>query len=226
LVAIFVGVMISNAPSPTSSQLGQGFNPAASQASLAPGESFAVSAQGVPQIGPAFFGPNVVVTTYEVGGATPTQIEAAIERNGAHDSWTGGTIEASTTPTRHEHWQALYDSSGACTVTATADPAISISFVVDLPHWRPDAGTSTTTINWWSGEILRVATHEKHHVDDGDAAALTANAALSVSTCANVESNLQAVYLAWNRADCQFDLDEYGSAMGETMATCLANHAS
>jgi predicted secreted Zn-dependent protease len=204
-------------------------NPAAhthDNATSAPTASGSISTASLPQIDSSFFGDNVVVTTYEVNGETPIAIERSIEANGATDTWTGGTMEAYTAPHLAQHWQDHYDSAGNCTVVATSNPAISVSFVVNLPRWSPDATTSATTVTWWSREIVGVATHEKHHVDDGDAAVAQANAVLATSTCDNAASNLETVYTAWAKTDCQFDLDEYGTALGETMATCMANRGS
>jgi hypothetical protein len=41
------------------------------------------------------------------------------------------------------------------------------------------------------------------------------------STCTNLVSRLTKIATDARRANCQFDLDEYGRAMGLTLDSCL-----
>jgi predicted secreted Zn-dependent protease len=135
-------------------------------------------------------------------------------------------MEAYTKPQVTETWYRNYDAPGGCAVVTPDGEGLSISFLVDIPDWSPDAASTSYIINWWNAEILRVAIHEKHHVNDGNEMVVEASQALKTSNCDNVETNLNTVYTNWEKADCQFDLDEYGTAMGETMATCMAKRSS
>jgi hypothetical protein len=46
-------------------------------------------------------------------------------------------------------------------------------------------------------------------------------AALGTSTCANVADHLTAIVRDIDTAQCEFDLKEYGSALGLSLTSCL-----
>ena len=75
---------------------------------------------------------------------------------------------------------------------------------------------------WWNAEILRVATHEKVHVDNGRTAANGLNSALKGNTCSAARRKQTTVFDDWKRADCEFDMKEYGSELGLSLKRCLA----
>jgi predicted secreted Zn-dependent protease len=175
----------------------------------------------VPTITASFFGADVSIKTYTITGNDQQALEASIEASGPRLSWQGN-LEAETVSTTSAHWQYETDTNGHCRIVDTATPAITVSFVIDLPYWQPTSAASKATISWWGSELTRVATHEKHHVTDGQAAIAQANAVLATSTCANAEANLNQVFSDWQRTDCQFDMDEYGKANGLTLAGCMA----
>ena len=176
----------------------------------------------VPAIAASFFGSDVSIKTYTVTGNDESAITASIEASGPYSPWAQGNAEAMTMPTTSYHWQYKTDTAGHCQIVDTATPAITVSFVIDLPYWQPTSAASSATILWWESELQRVATHEKHHVTDGKAAIAQANKVLAASTCANAVANLNQVFADWQRTDCQFDMDEYGKAAGLTLAACIA----
>jgi len=112
--------------------------------------------------------------------------------------------------------------TGVCQIRQDASPAISQTYTILLPKWTPPRGASNATIQWWAAEILRVATHERTHVQNGITATRAANLVLASSTCANAESRLNAVWLDQQRHDCEFDIREYGKAAGLSLKSCTS----
>ena len=174
----------------------------------------------VPGYGSSFFGSNTTVVTYAVSGTTPAEIVDSILANGPPDRWVGGHAEALTLAFPHD--QVRFKQVGTkCQVVVTADPAIYFTFRITLPSWTPPRGVAATTVTWWRTEISHVATHEKHHVDLWRAAGAAMTKAVAGSTCTNLVSRLTKIATDARRANCQFDLDEYGRAMGLTLDSCL-----
>jgi predicted secreted Zn-dependent protease len=170
------------------------------------------------------------VKTYTVTGATPAAIVRSVRARGPYSPWIGGRAEAVTQPTRT--YQFAFSSSlvevtpgtwtGVCQIRQDAIPAISQTYTILLPKWTPPRGASSATIRWWADEILRVATHERTHVQNGITATKAANLVLASSTCANAESRLNAVWLDEQRHDCEFDMREYGKAAGLSLKSCTS----
>ena len=79
------------------------------------------------------------------------------------------------------------------------------------------------TVLWWAKEIQRVATHERHHVEIYRDGAARMTDALAHSTCANVSDHLRAIVDDIDTQQCEFDLKEYGSALGLSLTSCLAH---
>ena len=110
--------------------------------------------------------------------------------------------------------------AGVREIRPNASPAISPTYTILLPKWTPPRGASSATIHGWADEVLRVATHERTHVQNGITATKAANVVLASSTCANAESRLNAVWLDQQRHDCEFDMREYGKAAGLSLKAC------
>jgi predicted secreted Zn-dependent protease len=176
--------------------------------------------QGIPTYTSAFFGPNSTVTTYRVTGATQREIILSILTNGPPDRWLGGHAEALTLAIPHDRITFEQTSSG-CRVGASADPAFYFSFKVTLPRWVPPSAADRATITWWISEIRHVATHENHHVDLWRAAGVAMTKIVASSTCLNLETRLRKIVDDTRRANCEFDMREYGAAMGLSIETCL-----
>ena len=85
----------------------------------------------------------------------------------------------------------------------------------------PPSSADRATITWWISEIKHVATHENHHVDLWRAAGVAMSKAVGSSTCTNLESHLRTIVNDTRRANCEFDMREYGTAMGLSIESCL-----
>jgi predicted secreted Zn-dependent protease len=168
----------------------------------------------------AFFGPDSTVKTYRVSGDSPLQIVASIRASGPPVDWIG-RAEALTLATPHIRI-AFSGSGSSCRVVAKASPPISFSFTITLPRWVPPSGVSGTTVTWWNAELRRAAVHEHHHVDLWRAAGTAMSKAVSTSTCSTFQSRIASIVKATARENCQFDMDEYGEALGLSMDACLA----
>jgi predicted secreted Zn-dependent protease len=174
----------------------------------------------IPGYGSAFFGSNTTVVTYAVSGTTPAEIVDSILANGPPDQWVGGRAEALTLAFPHDRL-TFRQVGTTCHVVATADPAIYFSFRITIPNWTPPPRVAASTVTWWRNEIGHVAVHEKHHVDLWRAAGAAMTKAAAGSTCTNLVSRLTKIATDTRRANCQFDVDEYGRAMGLTVESCL-----
>jgi predicted secreted Zn-dependent protease len=178
-----------------------------------PGTALAIDAE--------FFGSGVTVDTYRVSGSTPFEISRSMNERGPYSEWVGGRADA-VTAGRVSYRFTATSLSGTCSLVPTASPAIIIRYTITLPRWSPADGTSRATIEWWSDLILEIATHEKRHVAIYRDAQRELNAVLASSTCGNVEARLEDVWTATNRRQCEFDMREYGSALGLSLEACLA----
>ena len=179
----------------------------------------------------SFFGPGVTVKTYTVTGATPLAIYNSVRARGPYSPWLGGRAEAITESKRSYQFSlrsSLVEvtpgtwSGRGCQIRQDASPAITQTYTILLPKWTPPRGASKETIRWWADEILRVATHERTHVQIGIKATRAANVALASSTCANAETRLNAVWLDQRQHNCEFDMREYGKAAGLTLKSCTS----
>jgi predicted secreted Zn-dependent protease len=115
----------------------------------------------------------------------------------------------------------LVTTLGHCRIEVTAKPAVTYTFAITLPSWSRPTNVDSATVVWWSSELTRVATHERHHVDLYRTAAARMTNAVGVSTCANVSANVSAIVKDVNTQQCEFDLQEYGSALGLTLSSCV-----
>jgi predicted secreted Zn-dependent protease len=174
----------------------------------------------VPTIGDSFFGAGATVDTYGVSGSTASQIVQSIQANGPWSDWLHARAEAVTRAVPHFRF-TLVTTAGHCHVQITATPAVTYTFAITIPSWNRPKGVASATVLWWSTELTRVATHERHHVDLYRAAATRMTDAVGSSTCSNVSANLSAIAKEVNTQQCEFDLQEYGSALGLSLASCV-----
>ena len=168
----------------------------------------------------AFFGPNSTVKTYRVSGDSPLEIVAWIRASGPPVDWIG-RAEALTLATPNIRI-GFSGSGSSCRVVAKASPPISFSFTITLPRWVPPSGVSSTTVTWWNAELRRAAVHEHHHVDLWRAAGTSMSRAVSSSTCSNFQSRIASIVKATARENCEFDMAEYGEALGLSLDDCLS----
>jgi predicted secreted Zn-dependent protease len=168
----------------------------------------------------SFFGANSTVKTYRVQGDTPLEIVQSIRASGPPVDWIG-RAEALTLATPHIRVE-LSGSGSSCRVVPKASPPVSFSFTITLPRWVPPSGASTTTVTWWNAELRRAAVHEHHHVDLWRAAGTAMSKAVSSSTCTNFQSHLATIIKQTALANCEFDMDEYGEALGLSLEDCLS----
>jgi predicted secreted Zn-dependent protease len=174
----------------------------------------------VPTIGDSFFGAGATVDTYGVTGSTASQIVGSIQANGPWSDWLQARAEAVTRAVPHFRF-TLVTTAGHCHIEITARPAVTYTFAITLPRWTRPKGVDSATVLWWSSELTRVATHERHHVDLYRAAATRMTDAVGSSTCSNVSANVSAIAKEVNTQQCEFDLQEYGSALGLSLASCV-----
>ena len=170
--------------------------------------------------GAAYFGSNTSVRTYRVTGSTPAAIITSILKNGPQDKWLQGRAEALTYAIPHDRVTFEQDGS-TCRVVATAKPPIYFSFRITLPRWDPPSVVAKATVTWWATELRHVAIHEKHHVDLWRAAGAAMSKAVGSSTCTNLVGRLTKIALDTRRENCEFDMAEYGKAMGLSMSECV-----
>ena len=154
-------------------------------------------------------------------GRTRAQISASIEVNGPWSDWLHGHAEALTKAVPKYRF-TLAQSTAQCRIVVTAKPAVVFSYTITLPSWTKPKNADAATVRWWSAEIVRVATHERHHVDIYRDGASRMTAAVANSTCSNVSAHLSAIVHDIDVQQCQFDLDEYGAALGLSLSSCLA----
>jgi predicted secreted Zn-dependent protease len=168
----------------------------------------------------SFFGSNSTVKTYRVQGDTPLEIVQSIRANGPPVAWIGRAEALTLAMPRIR--VGFAGSGSSCRVVADASPPISFSFTITLPRWVPPSGASSTTVTWWNTELRRAAVHEHHHVDLWRAAGTAMSRAVSSSTCANFQSHLASIVKQTALENCQFDMDEYGEALGLSLEDCLS----
>ena len=177
-------------------------------------------AETIPSIGNSFFGSGAKVVTYAVGGSSAEEIIASIETAGPFSDWLHARAEALTTAVPRYRF-VLADTAGHCHIQVTKKPAIIFTFTVTLPSWSRPRNVDQATVAWWAKELQRVATHENHHVQIYRDGAERMTAALGHSTCANVADHLTAIVRDIDTEQCEFDLKEYGSALGLSLTSCL-----
>jgi predicted secreted Zn-dependent protease len=108
-------------------------------------------------------------------------------------------------------------------VVPDANPPVSMTYVVVLPRWVPPRGVSAYTVSWWSAELLRVATHENHHIKILQSFLPSLNSAVLGGTCSSVSPAITNLMHDAAVQNCEFDLQQYGYAQGLTLQSCLTN---
>jgi predicted secreted Zn-dependent protease len=180
------------------------------------------TAPQVPGVASSFFGSGAKVQTYGVTGRTRAQIIASIAANGPWSDWLDGRAEALTKAVPKYRF-TLAQSAAQCRIVVTAKPAVVFSYTITLPGWTKPKNADAATVRWWSAELLRVATHERHHVEIYRDGASRMTAAIADSTCSDVSAHLSTIVHDIDVQQCQFDLDEYGAALGLSLSSCLAH---
>ena len=178
------------------------------------------AAPHVASVASSFFGSGAKVVTYVVTGSTQAQITASIGTNGPWSNWLHGHAEALTKAVPKYRF-TLSQTAAQCRIVVTAKPAVVFTYTVTLPGWTKPTTADAATVRWWAVEVLRVATHERHHVEIYRDGAARMTAAVGDSTCANVATHLSAIVRDIDVEQCQFDLDEYGAALGLSLSSCL-----
>lgn len=171
----------------------------------------------------SFFGSGVTLETYRVSGSTPFQISQSMNERGPYSEWTDSRADGLTQAKAFYRFQTVTNTStGSCRLSETDDPAILIRYTVTLPRWSAPSGASRATIEWWNELVLEIATHEKRHVTIYRSAQRELNATLDTATCDNFDRRLDAIWADTERRQCEFDMKEYGYALGLSLEECLA----
>jgi predicted secreted Zn-dependent protease len=175
---------------------------------------------GTLDIKASYFGAGAKVVTYGVTGSSVVKIISSIRANGPWSEWAQARAEAVTRATPRYRF-SLEGTGGACRIRIASRPAITFRYTITLPSWTRPKGVDQATVRWWTTEIQRVAAHEKHHVDLFRAGATRLNDAVDRSTCANVSSRLATIAKEIATQQCEFDIREYGAALGLSLASCV-----
>jgi predicted secreted Zn-dependent protease len=168
-----------------------------------------------------FFGPGVTLETFRVSGTTPFEISMSMNENGPYSEWTQSRVDGLTEARVSYRFQLASGASGSCFINATANPPILIRYTVTLPRWTSPSSASAATVEWWNSLVLEIATHERVHISIYRDAQRDLNQALGSSNCDNAESRLSAVWNDANREQCEFDMKEYGYALGLSLEDCV-----
>jgi predicted secreted Zn-dependent protease len=116
---------------------------------------------------------------------------------------------------------SLSRAGGTCRISISARPAVVFRYTITLPSWARPNGVDQATVRWWTSELQRVAAHERHHVDIFRTGATRLSDTVARSTCANVTARIDAIVRDIRVQQCEFDLKEYGTALGLSLASCL-----
>jgi predicted secreted Zn-dependent protease len=196
-----------------------GTTPPATFATAAPA---GVGSSRVPELSSLTFpaGERVRMTFYEVTGWTANEISFSIGANGPSSSWVPGTNSAHVDVT--VYYDFRYDRSGFdCAIVATAAQPVHLVYEVVLPRWTPPANVTQETLDWWTDMITDLVAHEAGHVQIYERYVAELNQTVREGSCATVEDELNALFGELDRANCEYDLAEYASAMGLSMESCL-----
>jgi predicted secreted Zn-dependent protease len=162
----------------------------------------------------------VRMTFYEVTGWTASEISSSIGANGPWSSWLPGTSSAHVDVT--VFYDFRYERIGFdCAVVATAAEPVHLVYEVVLPRWTPPANVADETLDWWTDMITDLAAHEAGHVQIYERYLAELNRTVREGSCATVEDELDALFGELDRANCEYDLAEYATAMGLSMESCL-----
>lgn len=178
---------------------------------------------GLPTVTAASFpaSERVTVSWYAVTGATPNEILDAIDANGPWSEWAGERATATVLVRPSFDFDFQTDGSG-CSVVPTDEPAVSITYSVTLPAWTPpDDGASAGTLEWWADQLDHTVAHEAHHITLYEQHLVEMGEAVAGETCESLPDALQAIWDDALRANCEFDLVEYGYASGLSLESCI-----
>jgi predicted secreted Zn-dependent protease len=146
---------------------------------------------------------------------------SSIRANGPVVKWLNGRAEAVTQADPHYGFE-LNEVGGQCRIVPKTKPTVYFSFTITLPKWVPPADAGRSTVTWWNDRLKDTAVHERHHVELTRAAGAQMSNAVATSTCESLAGNLTKIANDLNRQNCEFDMREYGAAMGLTLSACLA----
>jgi predicted secreted Zn-dependent protease len=177
----------------------------------------------IPVIDASMFSAPTVLDTYEINGITPNELTRSIATNGPYDTWTGGHAEARTQV--HVSYRFRERTfGGSCEIVPDSSTPITLSYVVTIPHWTPPAGATAATRDWWIDELITTVHHENHHVEIWQSFLPAFTDAVLNGTCDRLAADLASIVQKANTENCQFDMDEYGTAAGLRIEDCLASH--
>jgi predicted secreted Zn-dependent protease len=176
----------------------------------------------LPSFGPGSFpaSASVTVSYYAVSGSSPQQIHASIQENGPWSDWVGRNAQAHVQASPSFNFAFRSDGYG-CAVVPTGGDFVTITYHVLLPTWTPPTGVSQRTIDWWIETIHDTVAHEGHHITLYEGYRPLMHDAVRTGTCASVPADLERIFTDAQRANCEFDLAEYGYALGLTLESCL-----
>lgn len=185
----------------------------------------APSVPGLPTYTAASFpaSERVTVTWYAVTGADPHEIHDSIDANGPWSEWAGERATAHVRVQPSFDFTFRTEGTDGCSVIPAQDPAVSITYRVTLPAWSPPVeGASVGTVEWWADQLDRTVAHEAHHITLYEQSLASMREVVATGTCDSVPDALGAIWDDALRANCEFDLAEYGYAAGLTLESCVA----
>jgi hypothetical protein len=184
-----------------------------------------IAAASIPDFGPGSFpaSDRVTVTLFDVAGTSPATIHASIEQGGPWSDWLQGNAQAHvvTSLTYNFHFEDWGD--GGCVVVAETASPVSFQYEVRLPRWVDAESASRSTVDWWLETIHETVWHEGHHIELYESVLPAMNEAVLTGSCGSVTADLQSLIYGANRANCEFDLAEYGYQHGLTLESCLSS---
>jgi predicted secreted Zn-dependent protease len=109
-----------------------------------------------------------------------------------------------------------------CDVVADASTPVTFQYEVLLPRWTDAVRATESTIEWWLEVIHETVWHEAQHIELYEAVLPAMNEAVTNGSCESVAVELEELMVSANRANCEFDLTEYGYEEGLTLDSCLS----
>ncbi len=164
---------------------------------------------------------SVTVGYYPVIGGSAREIARSMETNGPHSGWIGGRATAAVEVSASFGFEFV-EGGGGCRVETFDSTPVEASYHVILPSWQPPADTPSSVVEWWVANITETVDHEGHHIELYESFLPDMNAAVLNGTCESAEADLVRLWNEASRANCIFDLEEYGYAAGLTVEACLA----
>jgi len=179
---------------------------------------------GLGGVGPEAFpaSASVTVSYYAVSGSTPSELFDSMEANGPFSEWLGQRADASvdTDPSFNFRFR---EGIAGCSVAVTGDVPVTATYHVTLPSWTPPPGVSEDTIDWWLDNMDETVAHEARHIELYESYFAQMNDVVRTGSCETVEAQLTRLAEEASRANCEFDLAEYGYAAGLSVESCLAH---